>query len=147
MTSISLRPLTAIKCPFPKEVYVYRILFLAALCGFAVSAQTKKILVMGGEDMVQELQSAAPQAHIVPVTHANIMQEIADADGLIGDIRPEEVRAAKKLKWVQVMSAGVGETCFFPAATICATATSSSPTTRSSRVPRSPTMPWPCFSR
>jgi phosphoglycerate dehydrogenase-like enzyme len=35
------------------------------------------------------------------------MQEIADADGFIGDIRPEEVRAAKKLQWVQVMSAGV----------------------------------------
>jgi phosphoglycerate dehydrogenase-like enzyme len=86
---------------------VRRFIFLAALCVFAASAQTKKILVMGGEDMIQELQSAVPQARIGPVTHANIMQEIADADGLIGDIRPEEVRAAKKLKWVQSISAGV----------------------------------------
>ena len=71
------------------------------------SAQTKKILVMGGEDIVHELQKSAPQARIVAVTHATVMQEIADADGFIGDIRPEEVRAGKKLKWVQSMSAGV----------------------------------------
>ena len=57
--------------------------------------------------MVKELQKAVPQARIVPVTHANVMQEIADADGFVGDIRPEEVRAAKQLKWVQSMSAGV----------------------------------------
>jgi len=62
---------------------------------------------MGGEDIEKELQTAVPQARIVPVTHANVMQEIADADGFVGDIRPEEVRAAKKLKWVQTMSAGV----------------------------------------
>jgi len=62
---------------------------------------------MGGEDIVKELQAATPQARIVPVTHANVMQEIADADGFVGDIRPEEVRAGKKLKWVQSMSAGV----------------------------------------
>lgn len=35
------------------------------------------------------------------------MQEIADADGFVGGITPAEVRAAKKLKWVQSMSAGV----------------------------------------
>jgi phosphoglycerate dehydrogenase-like enzyme len=35
------------------------------------------------------------------------MQEIGDADAFIGSITPEEVRAGKKLQWVQVMSAGV----------------------------------------
>jgi len=40
------------------------------------------------------------------------MKEIADADGFVGDIRPEEVRAAKKLKWVQVMSAGAEHVLF-----------------------------------
>jgi len=84
-----------------------RLILLCAACTIAASAQTKKILVMGGEDMVKELQKAVPQARIVPVTHANVMQEIADADGFVGDIRPEEVRAAKQLKWVQSMSAGV----------------------------------------
>ena len=84
-----------------------RLTFLLAGCALALSGQSKKILVMGGEDIVKELQSASPQARIVPVTHATVMREIADADGFVGDIRPEEVRAGKKLKWVQTMSAGV----------------------------------------
>jgi phosphoglycerate dehydrogenase-like enzyme len=84
-----------------------RVVLLLAACALAASAQTKKILVMGGEEIEKELQTAVPQARIVPVTHANVMQEIADADGFVGDIRPEEVRAGKKLKWVQTMSAGV----------------------------------------
>jgi len=84
-----------------------RLALLVAACALAASAQTKKILVMGDHDIVKELQAAVPQARIVPVTHANVMQEIVDADGFIGDIRPEEVRAGKKLKWVQSMSAGV----------------------------------------
>ncbi len=62
---------------------------------------------MGDHDIVPELQKAVPDARIVPVTRSNVMQEIADADGFIGDISPEEVRAGKKLKWVQSMSAGV----------------------------------------
>lgn len=92
--------------PILKEVHVRRLVLLLAVA-LSASAQTKKIVVMGGEDIVKELQSAVPQAKIVPVTHANVMKEIADADGFVGDIRPEEVRAAKKLKWVQTMSAGV----------------------------------------
>ena len=35
------------------------------------------------------------------------MKEIGDADAFIGEIKPEQVRAGKNLKWVQVMSAGV----------------------------------------
>ena len=42
------------------------------------------------------------------------MSEIADADGYIGEITSAEVRAAKNLKWVGVMSAGV-ERVLFPA--------------------------------
>jgi phosphoglycerate dehydrogenase-like enzyme len=87
---------------------VRRFVFLLALCAGAASAQPKKILVIERDpEMVKELQQAAPQARIVPVTHSTVMQEITDADGFVGDIRPEEVRAGKKLKWVQTMSAGV----------------------------------------
>jgi phosphoglycerate dehydrogenase-like enzyme len=89
-----------------------RLILLCAGCALAASAQTKKILVMGGEDIVKELQAAAPQARIVPVTRANVMQEIGDADGFVGDILPGEVRAGKKLKWVQSMSAGVENVLF-----------------------------------
>jgi len=91
----------------PFGTRVCRLVLVSAACALISPAQTKKILVMGDHDIVQELQKAAPQARVVAVTHANVMQEIVDADGFIGDIRPEEVRAAKKLKWVQSMSAGV----------------------------------------
>jgi phosphoglycerate dehydrogenase-like enzyme len=82
-----------------------RTLVIAILCVASASAQTKKILV--SPDMMKELGSASPQVRLVPVTPNTVMQEIADADAFIGNIRPEQVRAGKNLKWVQVMSAGV----------------------------------------
>ena len=78
------------------------------LCASLAGAQTKKILITNAEPAVlKELEGASPQVRLVPVTQANIMQEIVDADAFIGSIRPEHIRAGKNLKWVQVMSAGV----------------------------------------
>lgn len=92
-----------------------RILILIALAALAVSAQQKKIIVPNAApQLVEQLQSATPQAKIVPVERANVMSEIADADGYIGEITSAEVRAAKNLKWVGVMSAGV-ERVLYPA--------------------------------
>ncbi len=92
---------------------VKRLAIALALFTLALPAQTKKILVAGSDPaMLQELQAAAPQARLVPVTDGNVMQEIGDADAFIGSITPEEVRAGKKLKWVQVMSAGVEQVLF-----------------------------------
>lgn len=72
------------------------------------AAETKKILVTNADPaMLKELQSASSQARVIPVTKANVMQEITDADAFIGEINPAEVRAGKNLKWVGVMSAGV----------------------------------------
>ena len=85
-----------------------RLGLLFAISLIAVFGQMKKIVVSNADPaMLKELQSASPQARIVPVTRANVMQEIADADAYVGSIRPEEVRAGKNLKWVAVMSAGV----------------------------------------
>jgi phosphoglycerate dehydrogenase-like enzyme len=87
-------------------------LLLISVC--ALSGQTKKILVDRSEEdvMVRDLQSVSPKAKIVAVNKANVMQEIGDADAFIGNISPDEVRAGKKLKWVQVMSAGVENVLF-----------------------------------
>ena len=85
---------------------------LLLIWALAASAQTKKILVEGDGDLVQDLQSVSPKARIVPVTNSNVMQEIGDADAFIGNITPAEVRAGKNLKWVQVMSAGVENVLF-----------------------------------
>ena len=78
------------------------------LCVTAVSAQTKKVIVMGmSPENVKELQAVAPEAKVVAVTKETVMEEIRDADGFIGSITPEMVRAGKKLQWVQINSAGV----------------------------------------
>jgi D-2-hydroxyacid dehydrogenase (NADP+) len=99
------------KTLFGKDTHsMRRLLLLLAICVFAVSAyaQTKKILLEGADPaLLKDLQSASSKAIIVPVTERNVLQEIGDADAFIGDITPEEVRAGKKLQWVQVMSAGV----------------------------------------
>src|SRR6266446_7220881 len=84
-----------------------RLASLLAICACALSAQTKKIVVDNSEGLAQELAGVSPKAHIVGVTPENVMREIGDADAYVGDITPEEVRAGKKLQWVQVMSAGV----------------------------------------
>lgn len=80
-----------------------------ALAGLGtLAAQQKKILVTGlAAEQVAELQAAAPQARLVPVTAKELVSEVVDADAVIGTITPEAVRAAKKLKWVQTASAGV----------------------------------------
>lgn len=78
------------------------------LCALAASAQTKKILVKGADPaMLKDYQNVTPKAHVVGVTNDSVMQEIGDADAMIGNITPAEVRAGKNLKWVAVMSAGV----------------------------------------
>ena len=85
-----------------------RLAIMLALCAFVLTAQPKKILVMGASpEILKDLQSAAGSGGtVVPVTNQTIAKEIADADALIGTITPEWVRAGKKLKWVQIRSAG-----------------------------------------
>jgi phosphoglycerate dehydrogenase-like enzyme len=82
------------------------VLFFSILI-LPLCAQTKKIVVSGGDPaLIKDLQSASSKARIVAVNKDNVMKEVADADAYVGSIRPEEVRAGKKLQWVQIMSAG-----------------------------------------
>src|SRR5579862_4062883 len=90
-----------------------RLAFLTLLSGLALCAQTKKIVVAGADPaMLKELQEASPKVKIVSVSKADVMKEIVDADAYIGEITPEEVRAGKKLQWVQIMSAGAEKVLF-----------------------------------
>ena len=91
---------------------MYRTLLLALIVATALSAQTKKILVRGDAKMAQDFQSVTDKAKLVPVNDQNVMSEIVDADAFIGNIKPAEVRAGKKLKWVAIMSAGVENVLF-----------------------------------
>src|SRR5688572_23579262 len=82
---------------------------LVAFCALTASsfAQSKKILLESNDPaLLKKLQSASAKATIVPITNDNVMREIGDADAFIGSIKPEHVRAGKKLQWVQIMSAG-----------------------------------------
>jgi D-2-hydroxyacid dehydrogenase (NADP+) len=90
---------------------MYRLLVFVA-CAAALGAQPKKIVVMNDANLAKQLQSATSEAKVVLATGDNVMQEIADADGFVGNITPAQVRAAKKLKWVQVTSAGVENSLF-----------------------------------
>ncbi len=80
---------------------------LLLLAAAALSAQTKKVVVMGDPALAKELQAVTTEAKVVAATRDNVIEEIADADAFVGGITPAEVRAGKKLKWVQSMSAGV----------------------------------------
>jgi phosphoglycerate dehydrogenase-like enzyme len=85
-----------------------RRVILGLTCALALCAQQKKILVFANDPwLIKELESMSSLARIVRVNDQNILREIADADGFIGEIKPEWVRAGKKLQWVQSSSAGV----------------------------------------
>jgi D-2-hydroxyacid dehydrogenase (NADP+) len=97
-----------------KKMYMRRVIFIGLASTLALFAQQKKILVPDEDSaLLEELRGVTTQARIVPVTEANVMKEISDADAFIGEITSLEVRAGKKLKWVGVMSAGV-ERVLFP---------------------------------
>lgn len=66
-----------------------------------------KILVAASPDMAKELEAVSPRVRVVAVNQKDVLTEIADADAFIGAITPEQVRAGKKLRWVQTFSAGV----------------------------------------
>lgn len=86
---------------------------LALLSSFALSAQTKKIVITNADpQMLQTLSGASAKVRLVNATPATLMTELADADAFIGEPTPEMVRTGKKLKWVQIMSAGAERVLF-----------------------------------
>ncbi len=93
---------------------VRRAFLLALVSVLTLHAQQKKILLADADEaLVKDLQAVTTEARIVPVSTANTLREIVDADAYIGNITSAEVRAGKKLKWVGAFSAGV-ENLLFP---------------------------------
>lgn len=95
-----------------------RVLTVFALAG-AAFAQTslppKKVVFTTagpayarlGETEFAEFRKVAPSLQLVVPERDKLMAELADADAVIGPINREQFLAAKKLKWLQVTSAGV----------------------------------------
>ncbi len=76
-------------------------------------AQNKKIVAPGmSAKLAQEIQASVPNVTILTGRGPEMAKEIVDADAVIGGIRPELFRTAKKLKWVHVSSAGVEKDLF-----------------------------------
>jgi phosphoglycerate dehydrogenase-like enzyme len=95
----------------------HALLLLGLLCPLpALAAETKKVVITGGglnEQQLAEFRSANPSLQIVVANADQAMTEVREAHAIIGRITAEMVRAAPKLEWVQVSSAGV-ETVLFP---------------------------------
>ena len=67
-----------------------------------------------GQEMQDRLRAAAPGVQIVAANDdADALEKIADADAACQFVTPEFIRAGRKLRWVQVISAGV-ENYLFP---------------------------------
>ena len=88
-------------------------LFLS-VAAMALQAQELKVVVVGqSAELVSALREGSPSN--VTVAHVTdrgagdsiLLREIVDADAIIGNPTLAVVRAAKKLKWVQITSAGV----------------------------------------
>lgn len=89
---------------------------LIALClpAFALAQATlpaKKVVFTQGarlsEIEIRDLKAAAPNLNLVFAAPDKRDAEIADADAVIGAITRQQFLSAKKLKWIQVTSAGV----------------------------------------
>jgi phosphoglycerate dehydrogenase-like enzyme len=91
--------------------------FAATIAFAADSVQsilpTKKVVFLStgparlNESEIAALRNLAPSLDIVFPARDKIDEEIVDADAIIGGINREQFLKAKKLKWLQVTSAGV----------------------------------------
>ena len=100
------------------------VLFVVALMGTSVTLgqARKKVVITSrgtvnsqiGEAELAGFRAAAPSLNIVVADdRTRMLAEVADADGIIGTINPQIMKAAPNLKWVQVHQAGV-ETILTP---------------------------------
>jgi D-2-hydroxyacid dehydrogenase (NADP+) len=83
-----------------------RLGFVLLAFSCVLTAQTKKILVSDAA-ILPQLQGASDKVQLVAVTPETVMKELPTADAFIGELKADQVRAAKNLKWMQTMSAGV----------------------------------------
>jgi phosphoglycerate dehydrogenase-like enzyme len=88
-------------------------LLLAAFFALAASAQNKTVLAPAvPDDWLPRLRADVPQVNLVKVPASEVDSHLADADGFIGKLTPAQLALARKLKWEQVMSAGVDDVLF-----------------------------------
>lgn len=84
---------------------------LPALALAQATLPAKKVVFTSNQRLsesdIRELRAAAPSLNLVFPARESLNAEMVDADAIIGGINREQFLAAKKLKWVQITSAGV----------------------------------------
>jgi phosphoglycerate dehydrogenase-like enzyme len=84
---------------------------LPALAFAQATLPSKKVVFTSNQRLsesdIRELRTAAPSLNLVFPSRENLTKELADADAVIGGLNREQFLAAKKLKWMQITSAGV----------------------------------------
>ncbi len=91
-----------------------RILMLALALAAAAAAQTKIVVTGQFLEMTGQLQSAFPNVTFVAArTPEETLKQVADADAIFGAMNPGILKSQRKLRWVQIYSAGA-ETYLFP---------------------------------
>ncbi|HVL17387.1 MAG TPA: D-2-hydroxyacid dehydrogenase [Gemmatimonadales bacterium] len=56
---------------------------------------------------IQRVADSVPEAEVVAVRPAEISRRIGEADAFVGNLTPDQVHAARRLRWLQVPSGGV----------------------------------------
>jgi phosphoglycerate dehydrogenase-like enzyme len=88
---------------------------LAADKKILIQASSRQSWVTSDTALARYRAAAGATADIVVVqSPAEFAREVVNADGIIGGISKEDFPAAKKLKWVQTISAGVEAYSFWP---------------------------------
>lgn len=84
---------------------------LPALAFAQATLPSKKVVFTSNQRLsesdIRELRNAAPSLNLVFPSRENLLKELADAEAVIGGLNREQFLAAKKLKWMQITSAGV----------------------------------------
>jgi len=104
-----------------KRGNMHSTLLACAALALSLNAQTLKIVVQSPAVMkeLQESGEIPKQVKLVTASGAGLTREIADADGFIGGVlSAADLKAAKKLRWVQSFSAGVENQLFLSGNTI-----------------------------
>lgn len=78
------------------------------------SEAATRVLVAGvSEEQLESLQRAVPEVDLFTAARDELVSKVVDADALVGTCDPAIVKAGKRLRWVQIGSAGVSY-CMYP---------------------------------
>jgi phosphoglycerate dehydrogenase-like enzyme len=98
-----------------------RLMFFSTLMAVSLPAQTLKIVIQNPAVLadLEKSRQIPPQVKLVAASGADLAREIVDADAYVGGpLSANELKSAKKLRWIQSWSAGVENFLFLSGNTL-----------------------------